>query len=71
MRIWGGMNSIGTRVFTWLNGRNVGQDGLGNRYFEDRRPRAGLRSRRWVLYAGVPEASDISETWCPLNRKRI
>lgn len=57
------MNSIGTRIFTALNGRSVGHDGLGNRYFEDRRPRAGQRGRRWVLYAGVPEASDIPPEW--------
>ncbi len=49
--------TIGTRLFTWLHGRAVGHDAQGNRYFDERRPRRGLRSRRWVLYAGVPEAS--------------
>ncbi|MGH7050907.1 MAG: NADH-ubiquinone oxidoreductase subunit NDUFA12 family protein, partial [Acetobacteraceae bacterium] len=49
----------GTLLFTWFRGRFVGRDDAGNRYFEERRPRRGLRSRRWVLYAGRPEASAV------------
>jgi NADH:ubiquinone oxidoreductase subunit len=55
--------TIGTRLFTWRHGRAVGRDALGNRYFEERRPRAGLRTRRWMLYAGAPEASEVPPEW--------
>ncbi len=62
LRICPGMN-IGTRLFTWLKGRRVGADAQGNVYFEERRPRRGLRVRRWVAYAGVPEASKVPCEW--------
>ena len=55
--------TIGTRLYTWLHGRLVGKDTTGNRYFETRRPRAGVRSRRWVLYAGPAEASEVPAEW--------
>ncbi len=57
----GAMN-IGTRIFTWLHGREVGQDETGNRYFEERKPR-NPRTRRWVVYAGAPEASAVPPEW--------
>jgi NADH:ubiquinone oxidoreductase subunit len=55
--------NIGTRIFTLLNGRRVGQDGAGNIYYEDRRAHAGVRTRRWVDYAGAPEASKVPPEW--------
>jgi NADH:ubiquinone oxidoreductase subunit len=55
--------SIGTRLFTWLHGRRVGRDAAGNVYFEERRRGSRLRARRWVLYAGEPEASRVPPEW--------
>jgi NADH:ubiquinone oxidoreductase subunit len=57
--------NLGTRLHTWLHGRQVGTDGTGNRYFEDRRPRGDkLRVPRWVLFAGgVEEASLVPPEW--------
>jgi NADH:ubiquinone oxidoreductase subunit len=55
--------NIGTRIHTWLNGRLVGRDGAGNAYYEDRRARADAPRRRWVAYAGVPEASVVPPEW--------
>ena len=55
--------TIGTRLFTWLRGREVGTDPAGNRYFEDKRPRAGERARRWVMFAGPTEASAVAPEW--------
>jgi NADH:ubiquinone oxidoreductase subunit len=56
--------NLGTWLFTKLHGRQVGTDATGNIYFTDRRPRAGSgRARRWVMYAGVPEASDVPPEW--------
>jgi NADH:ubiquinone oxidoreductase subunit len=68
-------NTIGTTLFTSRNGRLVGTDELGNRYYEDKAPRrsaaearggAGMamkRGRRWVLYEGEPEASKVPQEW--------
>ncbi len=55
--------NIGTRIHTWLSGRYVGRDGIGNVYYEDKRARTGLHRRRWVAYAGVPEASTVPPEW--------
>ena len=55
--------TIGTRIFTWLRGREVGSDDQGNRYFEERQAVAGRHKRRWVLYNGTPEASRVPPEW--------
>ncbi len=56
--------TIGTLLFTWLKGEPVGRDAFGNRYYrERRRPPAGRRGKRWVLYAGDPEASKVPAEW--------
>jgi NADH:ubiquinone oxidoreductase subunit len=57
------MATIGTRVFTWLHGRVVGRDASGNTYYQERRGRRGLRQRRWVIYAGVDDASAVPPEW--------
>ncbi len=62
LRIPSGMN-LGTRLFTWLKGRRVGADSLGNVYYEERSARPGYRVRRWVAYAGAPEASLVPAEW--------
>lgn len=55
--------TIGTRLFTWFAGRAVGSDPAGNIYYEERRARSGARARRWVIYAGLPEASAVAPEW--------
>lgn len=55
--------NLGTRLFTLLKGRRVGADSFGNVYYEERRPRSGYRVRRWVAYAGPPEASLVPPEW--------
>ncbi|HEX3350441.1 MAG TPA: NADH:ubiquinone oxidoreductase subunit NDUFA12 [Acetobacteraceae bacterium] len=58
------MTTIGTRIFTWLNGQRVGEDSLGNIYFAEKRARRGQpRPRRWVLYKGMPDASTVPPEW--------
>ena len=57
------MTSIGTWLHTRLHGRSIGSDADGNVYYEERRPPSGRRARRWVLYAGVPEASAVPPEW--------
>jgi NADH:ubiquinone oxidoreductase subunit len=55
--------TIGTRLFTWLHGQSVGRDAAGNVYYQERTPRDGGRSRRWVIYAGVADASKVPPEW--------
>ena len=55
--------TIGTRLFTWFRGRQIGTDPLGNRYFEDKRIRPGARPRRWVLYGPVQDGSAVPAEW--------
>eukprot|EP01037_Dinobryon_pediforme_P012401 gene12401-12487_t len=54
---------IATRLFTWLNGRAVGTDSAGNRYFTEKRMRSTGRTRRWVVYNGPAEASTVPAEW--------
>ncbi|KAA5607431.1 NADH:ubiquinone oxidoreductase subunit NDUFA12 [Roseospira marina] len=55
--------SIGTKIFSRLNGRLVGNDRFGNTYFEERRPPKGRRVKRWVLYKGIAEPSKVPPEW--------
>ena len=66
-------------IFTWWNGATigqkfhigrrgvfVGQDELGNRYFEARDDSDSYdkgRKRRWVIYNGYAEASKVTPDW--------
>lgn len=54
---------IGTRLHTWLYGRQIGSDGDGNRYFETKSAKAGIKLRRWVVYAGAAEATAVPPEW--------
>jgi NADH:ubiquinone oxidoreductase subunit len=53
--------SLGTLLFTLRHGKLVGSDSQGNRYYVEK-ARHGA-ARRWVFYAGVPEASAVPPEW--------
>lgn len=55
--------TIGTKLHTWLNGKHVGSDELGNKYYVDKKAKAGTRARRWVMYAGAAEPSSVPPEW--------
>lgn len=60
--------SIGTRLYTWLRGEEVGTDSFGNRYYREKGGgtvhRDSLRrERRWVIYADEVEASRVPPEW--------
>jgi NADH:ubiquinone oxidoreductase subunit len=55
--------SLGTRFFTWLHGTYVGSDSAGNRYYRGRPIGGRKRERRWVIYAGEPEATHVPPEW--------
>ncbi|MEM7239476.1 MAG: NADH:ubiquinone oxidoreductase subunit NDUFA12 [Pseudomonadota bacterium] len=54
---WNGA-TIGTRIWTARNGERVGEDDMGNVFYQTRD-----RKRRWVIYSGVAEASHVSPDW--------
>lgn len=60
---WWNGQTLGTRLFTLRHGRFVGADSAGNRYYEERRPRADRPVRRWVTYNGEVEASRVPPEW--------
>lgn len=60
----GVLSPVHIGLVTLLGGAKlVGRDGFGNRYYRAK-PRPGYRrERRWVLYAGAPEASAVPPEW--------
>jgi NADH:ubiquinone oxidoreductase subunit len=60
--------SLGTRLYTWLRGEEVGSDAFGNRYFREKNggrvhPDSLRTERRWVIYDGQVEASRVPSDW--------
>ncbi|HEY8611902.1 MAG TPA: NADH-ubiquinone oxidoreductase subunit NDUFA12 family protein [Roseomonas sp.] len=52
------------RWLSGLTGRRIGTDSAGNVYFESRRDYMNYgRKRRWVVYAGEPEATTVPPEW--------
>jgi NADH:ubiquinone oxidoreductase subunit len=61
---WWGGNTWGTRVTIWRQGRLVGSDELGNRYYVQKRGVGPLGvPRRWVIYKDLAEASKVTPDW--------
>ena len=58
---WDGA-TIGTSLFSALNGEAVGTDAQGNRYFR-KVGKDGAPERRWVMYNGANDASRVPAEW--------
>jgi NADH:ubiquinone oxidoreductase subunit len=64
---WDGA-TIGTALWSSLNGEHVGTDFAGNKYYRAKKrvpagqPFAGSE-RRWVIYAGSNDASNVPAEW--------
>ncbi len=58
---WNGA-TIGTLLWSWRNGEKVGSDAQGNEYFRSK-PKKGSRERRWVIYSGSNDASNVPSEW--------
>ena len=54
---WNGM-TLGTQLWTWRKGVEVGRDGHGNIFYTN-----ADKSRRWVIYSGEAEATKVSPEW--------
>ena len=60
---WDGA-TIGTSVFSALNGEQVGTDAQGNRYYRSAKKKmTDGRERRWVIYNGANDASRVPAEW--------
>ncbi len=55
--------TLGTKLYTWLNGEKVGEDEFGNVYFRHKKPQPDTREKRWVLYRHEEEATHIPPAW--------
>ncbi len=55
--------TIGTRLYTFFNGKAVGRDAFGNSYYIEKSPAKGVRARRWVIYNGMAEPSKVPPLW--------
>ncbi len=59
---WDGA-TIGTLLWSWRNGEQVGTDAQGNKYYRSQRRGAGQHERRWVIYNGPNDASRVPPEW--------
>ena len=57
------LSQFSTRLQSVLCGVEVGHDSFGNVYYRARRTPKGEREKRWVMYAGEPEASKVPPEW--------
>lgn len=55
---WWDGQTIGTRLWTSRNGEKVGEDEQGNIYY-----RSLKNNKRWVIFSGAIEASNIPPEW--------
>ena len=55
---WWNGTTVGTNVFTFFKGKKVGEDYLGNSYYQSKD-----QEKRWCIYCDQSEASRISPDW--------
>ncbi len=55
---WWNSQTLGTQIFTWRKGEEVGRDEFGNIYYQ-----TDGGKRRWVIYNDEAEASKVSPDW--------
>ena len=64
MFTWWNGETLNTRFYTWCKGEFVGQDETGNKYYRAKSAMPdSIPERRWVIYAGYSEASQIPSGW--------
>ena len=59
---WDGA-TIGTLLFSAMNGEKVGTDAQGNAYYRAKKKLPDGRERRWVIYQGANDASRVPAEW--------
>ena len=66
---WNGA-TIGTRVYGLRGMARMGEDALGNVYYEGRKDTAG-NPRRWVIYQGANDASRVPPEWVAWLHRQV
>ena len=51
------MTAFGTKLYTILTGKKLGEDEFGNSYYTNK------KAKRWVVYKGIAEASKVPAEW--------
>ena len=54
---WWNSQTLGTFLYTLFNGKLIGKDEFGNKYYENK------KGKRWVIYNGEINASKITSDW--------
>ncbi|MEO6607088.1 MAG: NADH:ubiquinone oxidoreductase subunit NDUFA12 [Aestuariivirga sp.] len=61
---WWNGQTLGTRFYTWRKGEFMGHDELGNSYYRAKSAMPdSIPERRWVIYSGYSEASQVPPGW--------
>jgi NADH:ubiquinone oxidoreductase subunit len=61
---WWNGQTLNTRFYTWRHGEHVGTDQFGNKYYRAKSALPeSIAERRWVIYNGYSEASQIPPGW--------
>ena len=55
---WWNTQTVGTFIYTVLNGKFVGKDQFGNKYYSNSKDK-----KRWVIYKNTVESSKIPPEW--------
>ena len=55
---WWNGQTLNTQLFTWRKGVKVGEDDLGNMFYETKD-----RVKRWVIFNGETEATRVNPDW--------
>ena len=55
---WWNGQTFGTRLWSFINGREVGKDEKNNRYYRNKSD-----TKRWVIYDGEIDSSKINPEW--------
>ncbi len=63
--------SLGTKIYTLLKGNLVGRDDIGNKYYCNSKNFKDLKAKRWVIFNGEIEASNIPPHWQAWLHKSI
>ena len=61
--VWWEGATLGTLLTIAQRARFVGEDAVGNRYFEERKVSLEGRKRRYVVYKGYADASRVPSDW--------
>ena len=55
---WWNGNTVGTKLYTLIKGKKIGEDYFGNSYYESKD-----KNSRWCIYSDQSEASNVSPEW--------